>query len=201
MIMIGGVKGKTKIPLLHALLPVVDTIMITAPLCFTFFKALNKETGLSYTEPTMVEDARRLLEEAAVRNVLILFPIDFQVTTASFQHPKKIRLAKNIQSNETALSVGPETTHLFKKTMRTAQTLFINGLPGNPLYEETLESSRIILSNLQSFSGTCVIGGGDSVDLVQQLGFADVGYLSTGGGATLTYLSKEPLPALIMLIK
>ncbi len=196
VVMIGGIKGATKIPLLHDLLPKLDTLLITTPLCFTFFAAMGKKTGKSYTENNMLSAAKKLLIEAKKQNVTIFFPDDFQVTEASFETPKKIHLASQLGPKDVGISIGPDTTDRWKQKLLEAKTIFINGLPGNPQYVETLESTRILLHALQRISGTTVIGGGDSISLVNQLGCDDVGYLSTGGGATLAYLSGQVLFAL-----
>lgn len=198
-IMLGGTKGETKLGLLHALLPKLDTVLITTPLCFTFFKAVGKEVGKSYTEESLMGEAEAFLQEAKKQNVSVLFPVDFQVTKTSFESPKKIHIVNHLEPDDIGLSVGPNTTTIFKRVLLEAKTLFINGLPGNPNYIETLESSRILLYALQRFNGAAIIGGGDSIAMVHQLGCHDIGFLSTGGGSTLAYLSGQMLPALIML--
>ena len=200
-LMIGGIKGATKLPLIHQLLPKIDILIITTPLCFTFFKAMGIETGRSYVENSMIKTAEAIIKEAKKQTLQLLFPHDFQITETSFESPKKIRLVNVLGPNDIGISVGPESTNLFKEKLLQAKMLFLNGLPGNTGYIETLESTRILLHALQRSSGTTVIGGGDSIALVHQLGCDDVGYLSTGGGATLAYLSNQMLPALTVFMQ
>lgn len=195
----GGVKGKTKLALLKALLHKATTILISTPLCFSFLKAQNKNTGSSFIEDDLLPHIKDFLTTASKNNVEIILPIDYQVSTHNFEKPSKLHEVTTLKNGDIGISIGPETAKLFAEYLKKSKTVFANGLPGNRNFSETLEGTRILLQALRHTNGLHVLAGGDSIDLVEQLGFNDVGYLSTGGGATLAYLSGQPLPGLAAL--
>jgi phosphoglycerate kinase len=192
----GGIKGKTKLTLLQTLLNKVDTILISTPLCFSFLKAQNQEVGKSFTEDDLEPDIIDFLQAAEKNNVNVVLPIDYQVSSQDFNKPHALREVDTLQATDTGISIGPKTATLFAKYFKQSKTVFANGLPGNRMYPETLEGTRVLLHALRYTNGLHILAGGDSVALVEQLGFDDVGHLSTGGGATLAYMSGKTLPGL-----
>lgn len=192
----GGIKGDTKISLLQALLKKVDTILISTPLCFSFLKAQNKNVGLSFVEDALIPQIKDFMQAAEKNNVTVVLPVDYQVSSKSFKDPHDLRESKTIGTGNIGVSIGPKTANLFSEHLQQSKTVFVNGLAGNNLYPETLEGTRVLLQALRHVNGVHIIAGGDSIALVEHLGFNDVGYLSTGGGATLAYLSGQTLPGL-----
>ncbi len=192
----GGTKGDTKLKLLEAQLEKVDTILISTPLCFSFLKAQNKNVGSSFVEDELIPEIKNFMRAAKKNNVEVVLPIDYQVSSKSFKDPLQLRETKTLSKGDIGISIGPKTAELFSEYLIRAKTVLANGLPGNSLYPETLEGTRIILHTLRKTNGLHVIAGGDSIALVEHLGFNDVGYLSTGGGATLAYLSGQSLTGL-----
>ena len=198
VVMQGGVKGTTKLLLLKTMFKKIDTILISTPLCFSFLKAQNKNVGNSFVEKDLVPEIKNFLQEAEKNNVTIVLPVDYQVSSKTFNEPHALREATTLAKEDTGISIGPKTAALFAAHLKTSKTVFINGLPGNSIYPETMEGTRTLLQALMHTNGTHIITGGDSINLVQQLGFDDVGYLSTGGGSTLAYLSGKTLPGLAL---
>ncbi|MFT6765274.1 MAG: phosphoglycerate kinase [Alteromonas naphthalenivorans] len=196
VILQGGIKGSTKLLLLQTLLDKADTILISTPLCFSFLKAQNKNVGASFTEDGLLPHIEKFLQAAKEKNVNVVLPIDYQVSSKSFYEPHVLREVTSIQNNDTGVSIGPKTAVLFSNYIKKAKTVFANGLPGNYVYPETLEGTRMLLQALRQTNGLHILAGGDSVALVEKLGFNDVEYLSTGGGATLAYLSGQTLAGL-----
>ena len=204
----GGIKGETKIPLLMQLLDQIDVILLATPLCFTFLKALGKEIGQSAYEPACIQQAKQLLDSAKEKNITIVFPLDYQVTKNNFTRPYPLTETDTIKNDEVGISIGPKTTELFKSYIQQSKTVFMNGLPGNCAYQETLEGSRILLQAVKRVPHY-LIGGGDSLAIVKALHLTNPPSkhyatnhtfidhlphnLSTGGGATLAYLSNQPL--------
>ena len=192
----GGIKGETKLPMLNALLHTLDAVLLSTPLCFTFLKALGKPVGKSFTEIQILSDAKKFLDKAKEKKIPVIFPVDYQATLNSFEKPYGLLETKILGPEQTGVSIGPETVKIFGNYLRKARTIFLNGVPGNINYQETIEGTRILLSIIQQTNATCVVAGGDSVALIQKLGFGTIGHFSTGGGATLSYLSGQPLPGL-----
>lgn len=198
IILQGGVKGETKIPFLRKFLKNTNAILISTPLCFSFLQAEKKLIGKSFIEPEIIPALQAFLEEAKSKKVPVITPIDYQTTTNSFEKPNNLKETKTFSNNEIGVSIGPETIELFGSYLKKAHIVFLNGMPGNIEYPETLEASRILLTKLQQTNALCVVAGGDTVALVQKLGFSSIGYLSTGGGAALAYLSGKTLPGLAL---
>jgi phosphoglycerate kinase len=138
-----------------------------------------------------------LLDTARMHNVHVLFPLDYQIAHGSFSGPISYADADQFPSDGVAISIGPKTCEYFGATIRNSKTIFYNGLMGTVARKETLDAMDAILAAMAHSSGFSVVGGGDSVAAAQILGYADyIDYLSTGGGATLSYLSGAPLPGL-----
>lgn len=194
--LLGGIKAETKLPLIQALLPRIKTLLITPPLCFTFLKALNKPIGKSTYEPDMLDTALAILDEAETRYIRVLLPDDFLATDTSFEHPDDCYAVTELGEQEVGISIGPRTTDHWSTLVHSARTLFCNGLPGNKEYPATLTTIKRLLDAFPR-NQTCVIAGGDTNALIKQLHIAIDGFLSTGGGSTLAFLSDQPLPGLI----
>lgn len=144
-----------------------------------------------------LETCKEIIEIARERNVKIMFPIDYQIAQGSFEGTLSYADADHFPDNGVGISIGPKTYELFGAIIRSSQTTFYNGLMGAVARKETLDGMGAILNAMAHSSGFSVIGGGDSVAAAQMLGYADkISYLSTGGGATLSYLSGAPLPGL-----
>ena len=194
----GGIKGETKLSMLSSLLKKADAILLSPPLCFSFLKALKKPVGKSFVEESLIPEIKKFLAQAKKKGIPIILPIDYQVTTDSFENPHTLTETKTLTDKHIGVSVGPETVQLFSTYLRKARTVFMNGMPGNIEYPETMEGLRILLNTLQQTNATCVIAGGDTVALIEQLGFKRIGHFSTGGGASLAYLSGQTLPGLAL---
>lgn len=196
VVLIGGLKVATKLPLLRALLPRIKTLLIAPPLCFTFLKALNKPIGKSTYEEKMVDEAGLLLEEAESQYIRVLLPDDFLATDSSFEHPDDCYAVTTLSDQEVGLSIGPRTTDHWSTLVHAARTVFCNGLPGNKEYPETLSTIRRLLEAFPH-GQRCVIAGGDTNTLIKKLHVPIEGFLSTGGGSTLAFLSDQRLPGLV----
>lgn len=192
----GGIKGDTKLALLTTLLKKVDTILISTPLCFSFLKAQNKNVGASFVEDDLVPQIKDFMKAAEKNKVTVVLPVDYQVSSKSFKEPHALREVKTLEKNDVGIAIGPKTAKLFSQYLEQSKTVLANGLAGNSTYPETLESTRVLLQTLRKINGIHILAGGDSIALIEHLGFNDVGYLSTGGGATLAYLSGQTLPGL-----
>jgi phosphoglycerate kinase len=98
------------------------------------------------------------------------------------------------------LDIGPATAAAFSQEVRRARIVLWNGPMGvfemKPFAEGTLAVARALAES----SGTTIVGGGDSVAAVTQMGLADkISHVSTGGGASLEFLAGDPLPGVLCL--
>ncbi len=197
VLIIGGGKVSDKLPLLYNLLDKVNTILLCPAIVFTFLRALGKSVGKSLVDKSALELCQHLLHKAQKNNVNIMFPIDYQIAHDTFDGPLSIVEADTIPDNGIGISIGPKTATFFAHEIRSAKTIFFNGLMGTSQRKETLEGVNAIFKAMGQSPGLSIIGGGDSVAAAQLLGVEDkISYLSTGGGATLTHLSEQELPGL-----
>jgi len=200
-LILGGGKIETKIPLLQKLIPHIDNLLLCPAIVFTFLKQLNKPVGLSLVDESTVETCKKLLAQAHAHGVNVLFPVDYQIAQGSFEGPLSYADADQFPADGVGVAIGPKTYPLYANVIRNSQTILYNGLMASAARKETLGGMNAVLNAMAASAGFSVIAGGDSVAAAQMLGHTDdISYLSTGGGATLSYISGAPLPGLIPFI-
>jgi len=195
---LGGAKVSDKIQVIESLLPRVDSLLIGGGMAYTFFRAQGLATGKSLVEEDKVAMAKELLAKAKGK---IHLPTD-HVVAAAFKADAEHRTAsvREIPEGWMGLDIGPITRMAFGEEVRGAKIAFWNGPMGvfemKPFAEGTLALARALAES----KGTTIVGGGDSVAAVTQMGVADrIDHVSTGGGASLEFLSGEPLPGVACL--
>lgn len=202
--LLGGAKISGKIELIHNLLDRVDTILIGGGMAFTFFKAQGLEVGDSLLEEDRIGLAGQTLQEAQRRGVELLLPVDC-VVADRFAPDANIQVVKQteIPSGWQALDIGPRTVKLFSSCLRGARTVLWNGPMGvfelEPFARGTEALARA-LAQVTEAGAVTIIGGGDSAAAVAKLGLKDkMSHVSTGGGASLEFLSGKELPGVVAL--
>jgi phosphoglycerate kinase len=197
---IGGGKIKDKLPYLEHLLSYVDSLALCPGMVFTFLKAQGFEVGKSLVEDTLLDKARHIIDLAHQKGVKLLFPLDYYVSIGSLQGPLVLVPQEAIPTDGIGMTVGPKTLEVYNKEIAQAGTLFLNGAMGLEERPETLESFSILLQTIAQSPAYSVIGGGESVAAVYYYDLTqDINFCSTGGGATLAYLSHTQLPGLAAL--
>ncbi|MCL2076812.1 MAG: phosphoglycerate kinase [Oscillospiraceae bacterium] len=199
---LGGAKVADKLNVISNLLEKCDTLVIGGGMAYTFLKAQGKEVGKSLVDDEKIDYCRQMLEKAEKLGKNLLLPVD-DIVTENFPNPiDAVVDAKNVSVDDIpadcmGLDIGVESRKLFVEAVKSAKTVVWNGPMGvfeNPqLAEGTLEVAKA----LAQIDAITVIGGGDSVAAVTQLGFAEkMSHISTGGGASLEYLEGKVLPGI-----
>ena len=195
---LGGAKVSDKIQVIESLLPRVDALLVGGGMAYTFFRAQGLSIGKSLVEEDRVAMAKELLAKAKGK---IHLPTD-HVVAAAFKEDAEHRTAAvaEIPEGWMGLDIGPATRAAFAEQVRRAKIAFWNGPMGvfemKPFAEGTLALARALADS----NGTTIVGGGDSVAAVTQMGVADrIDHVSTGGGASLEFLSGETLPGVACL--
>lgn len=197
----GGAKISDKIPVIDNFLGVAQVIIIGGGMLFTFLKAQGKEIGKSLLEADRLDFVAQLMETAKAKGVDLVLPVDV-VAAAEFsaEAEGKVVSVDDIPADSMGLDIGPKSVALFTEKLSGAKTIIWNGPMG--VFEiEQFSHGTVGIANAVASSGAfSVVGGGDSVSAVNKAGVADkVSHISTGGGASLQFLSGEKLPGIEIL--
>lgn len=191
---LGGAKVSDKIGVIENLLDKADKVLVGGGMMFTFLKAQGKNIGKSLCEEDKLELAKALLEKGGDKLVL---PID-TVAAKEFSNDTEFRVVSvdALADDEMGLDVGPATVELFSNVLKDAKTVVWNGPMGVFEFENFAQGTLAVCEAVANLEGaTTVVGGGDSVNAVKRLGFADkMSHISTGGGASLEFLEGKELP-------
>ncbi len=184
VVILGGAKVKEKLPLLMKFVKQADAILIGGAMMFTFLKAQGKEIGKSLFEPEQIENAKKLMKTKK-----IIIPIDVATNKGTVACDK-------IKKGMKGLDIGKETIEIFSYIIKQAKTIFWNGPLGYIEDKKYAKGSKEIAKAISKNKGITIAGGGDTISIVQGLKFT---HISTGGGATLEFLSGQRLPGIIAL--
>lgn len=192
---LGGAKVSDKINVINNLLEKVDTLIIGGGMAYTFAKAQGEEVGNSLLEADKMDYALEMIKKAEAKGVKLLLPVD-HVVGKEFSNDTEKAVVEKIEAGWSGFDIGPKTIELYKDALKDAKTVVWNGPMGVFEFENfaqgTLEVCRAV-ADLKD--ATTVVGGGDSVNAVKRLGFADkMSHISTGGGASLEFLEGKELP-------
>ena len=128
------------------------------------------------------------------------FPVELPsdvVAAAAFDAGAETRVTRyeDVPDGWLGLDIGPETRERFDELIRHARTVFWNGPMGVFEWERFAEGTKAVAQAVAAVDGYTVVGGGDSVRAISELGLADeVSWVSTGGGASLEFLAGKELP-------
>lgn len=200
--LIGGAKVSDKLAVLKNLLDKVDNLLIGGGMANTFLMAQGYGVGKSLAEPSMVGEAREILDKAAKKGCKLLLPVDVVVAAAPETGvPAKVVPASEIPEDMMALDIGPETRKAFSAVVEGSKTAFWNG-PMGVFEVETFRGGTLeMAAALAGVDGFTVVGGGDSLSAVEMSGLSEkISHLSTGGGASLEFLEGRELPGVAVLL-
>ena len=192
---LGGAKVSDKIGVIDNLLDKADKIIIGGGMAYTFYAAKGIKVGNSLVEKDKIDVAKQILDKAGDKLVL---PID-NVVADKFNNDADTKVVEgDIDDGWMALDIGPKSVEEFKNVLKDAKTVVWNGPMGvfeMPNFAKgTLEIGKFLGTLTDA---TTIVGGGDSTAAVKKLGVADkLTHISTGGGASLTYLEGKELPGI-----
>jgi phosphoglycerate kinase len=194
---IGGAKISDKVGVIINLLKLVDTLLIGGGMANTFFLAQGIKVGDSLAEPDAVEEVNKILALVKDSKAELLLPIDAVIADAmsADANHKAIQVSDGVPDGWRILDIGPQTVANFAQQIKGAGTVLWNGPMGYFEAAPFAEGTRAIAQALADSKATTVLGGGDSVAAVEQMGLADkISHISTGGGASLELLEGRVLP-------
>lgn len=198
---IGGSKVSSKLAVLKNLVGKVDNLIIGGGMGYTFIKAMGGQIGLSLHEDDLIPDALAIIEEAKAKGVNISVAVE-AVATQEFSNEAETKVfpANAIPSDWEGIDAGPASLENWKKIIEASKTILWNGPVGVfeiPNFAKGTLQIAQVLADVTAAGAYTLVGGGDSVAAVTQMGFADkVSYVSTGGGAMLEAIEGKELPGI-----
>lgn len=196
VVVLGGAKVSDKIGVIERFLELADRILIGGAMCFSFFRAQGSPTGDSLVEEEGVGLAGRALELARSSECELDLPTDL-VLGREFDADTEVKSGEGIVVPDgwMGLDVGPATASAYAEAVGAAGTVLWNGPMGAFELAPFAAGTKAVAEAVAAAPGTTVVGGGDSVAALRQLGLAEkVDWLSTGGGASLELLEGKKLP-------
>jgi phosphoglycerate kinase len=193
---LGGAKVSDKIDVIQSLMKIVDRLLIGGAMAYTFFRARGRPTGASLVEEDKIGLAQQLISTAKEK---VLLPVD-NVVAAEPQEGASYQVVDTIPEGMMGLDIGPKTVDLYSKEIAAAKTVIWNG-PMGVFEKPPFDKGTVALAKAVAASGALsVVGGGDSEKAVKEAGVADkISHISTGGGASLEFLSGLELPGVAAL--
>ncbi len=196
VIIAGGAKVSDKICLLNNLMRHADAILIGGAMAYTFLEAQGHSVGASQVEEDKIDPAREMLRAATVRKVTIQLPVDHVVAEAIGPSSQAETVASvDIPPGRAGADIGPATRLIFAAAIRSAKTIVWNGPMGVFEIPQFAEGTLAVARAVADSSAFSIVGGGDSAAAVVRAGVAErISHVSTGGGASLQFLSGMKLP-------
>ena len=198
---LGGSKVSDKILLIEKLMSYVDNIIIGGAMSNTFIKANNGKIGNSIYESNKIELVKKILEKSVKMNVKIYLPIDF-LTSKSIDVNSKTKFFKSGETEKEWINVdiGPNSIKKFDEIIMQSKKILWNGPMGVYEIDKYSAGTNHIansISNSTKNGSISLIGGGDSVAVVtKQKLKKQISFISSGGGALLSYLTNEKLDSI-----
>ena len=186
ILVLGGAKFETKLPVIAKFLNIVDHIIIGGALANNFYKSMGYNAGSS-----LVDDAADI--SAVLGNSKIIIPDRVIIEN---EQGRLEKLASAVGHGDKIVDIAPSGLDAHADLFKGVKFVLWNGPMGN--YENGfIEGSKKIVDLIASSEAQSVVGGGDSVALIKKMEMENkFGFLSTGGGAMLEYLAQGTLPGI-----
>jgi phosphoglycerate kinase len=202
---IGGAKVSGKLEVLEALLSRCQAVLVGGGMANTFLAAKGTVLGKSLVEDDQIANASRIIDRARTKRVRLMLPTD-AVISPQIHHRAKTTTVPigEITKDQMVVDIGPQTLGAYTEHLAKAKTVFWNGPMGvfeMPQMADGTNAMARYLAGRARAGVVVIVGGGDSVAAVEQLGLADrMTHVSTGGGASLEFLEGKALPGVEALL-
>ena len=198
---VAGSKVSTKLTILKTLADKVDQLVVGGGIANTFLLAMGLPIGKSLAEPTLVAEAKAIIDMMAARGAAVPIPVDvvcgkqFSVTTAAIT-----KRVADVAPDDMIFDIGPQTSATLAGIMQSAGTIVWNGPLGVFEFDQFGHGTETVARAIAVSSAFSIAGGGDTLAAIAKYGISDkVSYISTGGGAFLEFLEGKSLPAVEIL--
>lgn len=194
--LLGGAKISDKVALIENIISKVDFILVGGGMAATFLKSEGYEVGQSLIEADRIETAADLIKKTKANKVSLILPPDVVITNdVSNQGSYQVVTIDKVPKDQKIVDIGPKTVESFTATLKKCKTVFWNGPMGVYEIPQFAKGSVAMAQLLAGLKASTVIGGGSTADMVYDMKLADkMTFVSTGGGASMSFLSGEVLP-------
>ena len=200
---VAGSKVSSKLTILQALAKNVDQLIVGGGIANTFMLAAGLPIGRSLVEASLVGEAKAVIDAMRARGAAVPIPTDV-VTAKAFaaDAPATVKAAADVTADDLILDIGPQTAKLLADQLMRAGTIVWNGPVGVFEFDAFAHGTETIARAIAASPAFSIAGGGDTLAAIAKYGIeADVGYISTGGGAFLEVLEGKTLPAFEILAR
>jgi len=178
VVVMGGAKASTKIPVIKNLLATSDKILVGGVIANDFLKARGQDVQQSVVD----ENAAELLAGIDLSDARLVIPEDFNISDGKF------------------LDIGSKSIEKFSAILRLSKVIVWNGPMGKFEDPQFMTATEAVAKAIIDSGALSIIGGGDTISAVDRLNLVDsFTFVSTGGGAMLAFLAGQQLPALTAL--
>ena len=194
--LLGGAKVSDKVALIENIISKVDYILVGGGMAATFLKSEGYEIGQSLVEAGRVDTAAALITKAKANKVNLILPLDVVITNeVSDKGSNQVVPVDKVPKDKKIVDIGPKTVESFTQTLKKCKTVFWNGPMGVYEVPQFAKGSMLMAQVLAGLKASTVIGGGSTADMVYDMKLADkMTFVSTGGGASMSFLNGEILP-------
>lgn len=201
VVVMGGAKITTKLPLMKKMLQLADYMLIGGGIANTLLALLGYEVGKSLVDQESINSSQVKSFCNKFNHSKIILPLDAIVAQKGDGSGKiVVRKINNIKKSEFIFDIGPETISFYASFIRKANTIVWNGPLGmfeNKVFKHGTAAIASVISSRSQGRAFGLVGGGETVEALHQSGHAEgIDWISTGGGATLSFLGGEKMPGL-----
>ena len=198
---VAGSKVSTKLTILQSLAKNVDGLVVGGGIANTFMLAAGLRIGKSLAEPDLVGQARAVIDAMAARGAEVPIPVDVVCAkTFAADAAATVKAAGEVADDDLILDIGPKTAALLADKLMAAGTIVWNGPVGVFEFPAFAHGTETVARAIAASPAFSIAGGGDTLAAIATYGIgADIGYISTGGGAFLEVLEGKTLPAFEIL--
>lgn len=198
----GGAKVSDKVALMENVLHRLDVLLVGGGMAATFLKTKGYEVGQSLIEADLLDAAAMMTKKATGNGVRLVLPKDVVITDEiSARGTARVVPVDRVPANMKIADIGPETVKSFGAELKACRTVFWNGPMGVYELPQFASGTRGMAELLADLKAKTIVGGGSTAEIVTTMGLADkMAFVSTGGGASMSYLSGEQLPGVEALL-
>ena len=192
-VIIGGAKISTKIKLIQKFLKIANHVLLGGALANTVLHVMGVSVGKSLVEPKMYP----IIKKIKLTDNQLQVPLDGVMAKSYQAKVGRLDALADVQADELILDVGPDTIKLYEKIIKSSKMIIWNGPMGLIETPFFAQGTKSLVRLLAKSKAKTIVGGGESVEIIRQLGLdKKFSFISTGGGAMLAFLEGKKLPGL-----